>query len=153
MRIREATPKDITAISDLIRPLAEKYIASQFSAEGARNLLSSIEPDAIQEYFNSGFKYHVAEQNGVVVGVVAVRDHMHLYHLFVADKFRGQGLARKLWQVARDACRDAGNIGEYTVNSSSFAVDMYRKFGFVEMGPPRTRNGVTAVPMKLIEPA
>jgi len=43
------------------------------------------------------------------------------------------------------------NVGEYTVNSSSFAVGMYRRFGFVETGPLETRNGVRAVPMKSIE--
>jgi predicted GNAT family N-acyltransferase len=75
------------------------------------------------------------------------------YHLFVPNTFRGQGFARKLWQVAHDACRDTGNVGEYTVNSSSFAVEMYRRFGFIETGPPKTRNGVRAVPMKLIETA
>lgn len=108
MRIREATLEDATAISDLIRPLAEKYIAHEFSAKGARDLLWSMEPEAIRGYFKSGYKYHVAEENGVLVGVVAVRDNMHLYHLFVPDTFRGQGFARKLWQVAHDACRDAG---------------------------------------------
>jgi len=151
MRIREATLKDIPAISELIRPLVEKYIAYEFSPEAARNLLLSMEPEAIREYFKSGYKYHVAEENGVLAGVVAVRDNVHLYHLFVADAFRSQGIARRLWQAAHDACRDAGNAGEYTVNSSRFAVEMYRKFGFVEAGPPITRDGVTAVPMKLIE--
>jgi N-acetylglutamate synthase-like GNAT family acetyltransferase len=153
MRIREAMLEDTTAISDLIRPLAEKYIAHEFSPKGARNLLSSIEPEAIRGYFKSGYKYHIAEENGVLVGVVAVRDNMHLYHLFVPDTFRGQGFARKLWQVAHDACRDADNVGEYRVNSSSFAVGMYRRFGFVETGPPETRNGVRAVLVKLIEAA
>jgi predicted GNAT family N-acyltransferase len=47
--------------------------------------------------------------------------------------------------------REAGNPGEFTVNSSRFAVGMYRKFGFVETGPPETKEGVTAVPMKLTE--
>jgi GNAT superfamily N-acetyltransferase len=153
MRIREAQVNDIPAISELIRPLVEKYIAYEFSAEGARNLLSSIEPEAIHGYFDLGYRYHVAEENGVLAGVVAVRDNRHLYHLFVADAFRGQGLARRLWQVAHDACRDAGNAGEYTVNSSNFAVEMYRKFGFVDTAPPETRNGVSYVPMKLLETA
>jgi GNAT superfamily N-acetyltransferase len=153
MRIREAKVNDIPAISDLIRPLVKKYIACEFSAEGAHNLLLSIDPDAIRGYFEVGYQYHVAEENGVLAGVVAVRDNRHLYHLFVADAFSRQGLARRLWQVAHDACRDAGNVGEYTVNSSNFAVEMYRKFGFVETGPPETRNGVRYVPMKLFETA
>ena len=149
MQIREATIVDTRAISELIRPLAEEYIAHEFSPEGAANLLASIEPGAIEGYMTSGFKYHVVEENGAVIGVVGVRDNSHLYHLFVADDFRGQGLARELWDVARDGCREAGHLGDFTVNSSRFAVEMYRKFGFVETGPPETKNGVTSVPMKL----
>jgi len=73
--------------------------------------------------------------------------------LFVADEFRGLGIARQLWCVARDGCREAGTVGEFSVNSSIFAVEMYRKFGFTETGPPETKNGVTSIPMKLTETA
>ena len=97
----------------------------------------------------SGFQYHLAEKNGVVIGVVGIRDSSHLYHLFVADGFKGRGVARALWQVARDHCRKAYDVSEFTVNSSRFAVEMYRKFGFVETGPPATTGGVTSIPMKL----
>lgn len=151
MQIRRATIEDARAISDLIRPLAERYIAYESSSEGAVNLLASLEAEAIERYLTSGYEYHVAEEDGVLVGVVGVRDNSHLYHLFVADDFRGRGLARQLWQVSRNACRQAGNIGEFTVNSSQFAVGMYRKFGFVETGPPETKSGVTSTPMKLVD--
>jgi GNAT superfamily N-acetyltransferase len=153
MRIRQATIDDSAAISDLIRPLAEKYIAREFSPEGARYLPASMEPAAIKGYLESGYQYHVAEQDGVIAGAVAVRENKHVYHLFVAEPFQGRGLARRLWHVARDACRQAGNPGEFTVNSSRFAVEMYRKFGFVETGPPETKSGVTSVPMKLTQRA
>lgn len=151
MQIRRATIEDAHAISDLIRPLAEQYIAHEFSPEGAGILLASMDAAAIEGYFAAGYEYHVAEEDGVLVGVVGVRDNSHLYHLFVADEFRGRGFARELWRVARDACRAAGNVGEFTVNSSGFAVGMYRKFGFVETSPPETRNGVTSIPMKLTD--
>jgi len=153
MQTREATIADAPAISGLILPLAETYIAHEFPPEGAANLLASMEPGAIEGYMMSGFKYHVAEEDGAVVGVVGVRDNSHVYHLFVADEFRGLGIARQLWCVARDGCREAGNAGEFTVNSSRFAVEMYRKFGFTETGPPETKNGVTSIPMKLTETA
>ena len=147
--IREATVDDAAAISGLIRPLAEKFIAVDFSPAGARNLLASMEPDAVAGYFELGYKYHVAEQDGVLAGVVAVRDNSHLYHLFVAEPFQGRGVARRLWQTARDACRRAGNPGSFTVKSSRFAVVVYRKLGFVESGPPESRDGITCFPMEL----
>jgi N-acetylglutamate synthase-like GNAT family acetyltransferase len=151
MHIRKATIQDAPAISDLIRPLAQRYIAHEFPPEGAANLLASMDAEAIEGYLASRYEYHVAEDNGVLVGVVGVRDNSHVYHLFVADDFRGRGVARRLWRVAHDACRRAGNVGEFTVNSSRFAVGMYRKFGFLETGPPETKGGVTSIPMKLAD--
>lgn len=153
MRIRKATIADACAISHLIRPLAQTYIAQDFPPEGAANLLASMAPEAIERYFVAGYEYHVADQNGVIVGVVGVRDNRHLFHLFVADEYQRRGFARQLWLVARDACRQSGNIGEFTVNSSVFALAMYRKFGFLETGRPETRHGVTSVPMKYVDNA
>ncbi len=152
MVIRLATVDDARAISALIRPLAEKYIAHALSSEGAQNLLASIEPDAIAGYLNSGYRYHVAEESGRLAGVVAVRDNKHLYHLFVAESFHGRGLARQLWETARHACLESGNPGEFTVNSSKFARGMYLKFGFTDAAPTEERNGVIYVPMKYPNP-
>ena len=149
MLIREATIRDAAEISALIRPLAEKYITCKFSPVGTQCLLTSMEPVAIERYFKFGFKYHVAVEDDVLAGVVGVRENKHVYHLFVADEFRGRGLARELWHIARDTCRKAGNTGEFTVNSSTFAVEMYRKFGFAKSGPPETKTGVTSVPMRI----
>jgi GNAT superfamily N-acetyltransferase len=150
MRIHEATIEDASSVSDLIRPLAEKYIVCDLPAEGAANLLASVASGAIEKYIRAGYRYHVAEEGGTIIGVVGVRDNSHLYHLFVADRFQGRGIARSLWLVARDACLKSGSSTSFTVNSSVFAVGMYRKRGFVETGPAETKQGVTSIPMKLI---
>jgi predicted GNAT family N-acyltransferase len=81
---------------------------------------------------------------GKQLGLKALKD--------VADDFRGRGIARELWRTARDTCREAGNIGGFTVNSSRFAVGTYRNFGFVETSQPVTKEGVTSIPMKLAGP-
>jgi ribosomal protein S18 acetylase RimI-like enzyme len=86
---------------------------------------------AIGGYIESGYRYHIAEEDGELAGVVAVRDNSHLYHLFVSERFQGQGLARRLWEVAKTASLSAGNPGLFTVNSSRYAVGMYENFGFV----------------------
>lgn len=150
MKIRLATADDAGSISTLILPLAEKYIAHEFSEQGSRKLLSGMTPVAIRNYIDSGFRYHVAEQSGRIVGVVATRDNSHLYHLFVAEPYQGRGLARRLWDSARRACREAGNPGEYTVNSSRLAVGMYEKLGF-RREKERIIEGVAAVSMRFRE--
>jgi GNAT superfamily N-acetyltransferase len=109
-----------------------------------------MEPEAIEGYFRAGYRYHVAEVAGRVVGVIGVRDNSHVHHLFVAEKHQRCGLARELWKVARDACLESGNPGEFTVFSSKFALGVYRAFGFIESGPPETKDDVVATPMTCV---
>jgi GNAT superfamily N-acetyltransferase len=146
--IRLATIDDARAISELILPLATKFIAHEFSVEGQRNLLRSMEPDAIEGFFHAGHRYHVVELQGRVVGVVGMRDNSHVHHLFVAEGHQRCGLARQLWKVARDACLEAGNPGRFTVFSSKYALGVYRAFGFMESGPPEVKDEVIATPME-----
>lgn len=151
MNIRPATLDAAAAISALILPLAAKFIAHEFSAEGPRCLLDSMAPEAIRGYLARGFRYHVAQHNGPLLAVAGTRDNRHLYHLFVAEPAQGQGLARALWAVAKQACRDAGNPGEFTVNASRFAAGFYEKLGFERQGEEAVRHGIIAVPMRLCE--
>jgi GNAT superfamily N-acetyltransferase len=151
LQIRLATLNDATAISQLVYSLSAKYIVSDLAETGARNLLSSMEPSAIASYLSSEYRYHVAEDEGSIVGVVATRDNKHLYHLFVAESHQRRGLARVLWCVAWEACVVAGNPGEFTVNSSQYALPFYEKLGFIQIGPEENRRCVISIPMRLSE--
>ena len=150
MKMREATIDDADTISALVSTLAQKYVAREFSDEGRETLLNSMKPDAIRNYLQSGFRYHLAEIEGQVVGVIGIRDNNHLYHLFVASEYQRQGIARKLWQVALEACLETGNPGKFTVNSSKYAQVIYEKLGFVAQSEPQERNGVVFIPMQLV---
>lgn len=147
MKIRLAAIADAPRISALLRDLTSKYIARTLSDEGANRLLDSMTEPAIKAYLASGYRYHVAEQDGELAGVVAVRDNGHLYHLFVSERFQRQGVARQLWEVAKDACLQAGNPGAFTVNSSRYAVGLYEKLGFVKRSDASNDGDVISIPM------
>lgn len=149
MKIRLATVDDAPRISSLIRDLAKEFIVHEFSEEATSALLGSMDDPAIRRYIESGYRYHVAEEDGELAGVVAVRDNSHLYHLFVSERFQGQGLAGHLWEVAKTASLSAGNPGLFTVNSSRYAVGMYENFGFVRQSEEVNCSGVVCIPMKL----
>ncbi|MGX2039631.1 GNAT family N-acetyltransferase [Methylocaldum sp. MU1018] len=149
MDIRTATPDDAPRIGALVRGLTCKYIAHEFSEQGARRLLESMSEATIEGYLESGYRYHAREENGELAGVIAIRDNRHLYHLFVSERFQGRGLARRLWEVAKAARLRAGNPGVFTVNSSRYAVGVYEKFGFVRQSEAIDVSGVICIPMKL----
>jgi hypothetical protein len=82
MGIRLAKEDDAEGISQLIRGLSERFIAQEFSEEGRMNLLSSMTTELTRQRIQNGFRYHVYEEAGALLGVVATRDNSHLYHLF-----------------------------------------------------------------------
>jgi GNAT superfamily N-acetyltransferase len=149
MKIRLATIDDAPLISALVHDLAKEFIAHELSEEAASLLLGSMDEYSIKRYIESGYRYHVAEENGELAGVVAVRDSNHLYHLFVSKRFQSQGLARRLWEVAKTASLRTGNPGLSTVNSSLCAVSMYEKFGFIRQSEAVNSSGVVCISMKL----
>lgn len=148
--IREAFVGDAASISSLIGALSERYIAPELSAQGRRNLLATMTPEAIAEKIASGYRYHVAEDAGHLVAVVGMRDNRHLYHLFVADSHRGCGLARKLWDLALVGSCAAGYAGGYTVNSSRYAQGFYERLGFVATSDAMEKDDVVFVPMTFV---
>ena len=74
MYIRLATTDDASAMSGLMRPLAEKFIAHEFSTEAASLLLNSLTPEVIRDNLARGFRYHIAEEEGILMGVVPTQD-------------------------------------------------------------------------------
>ena len=149
MRIRVALPADSRDISELISGLSAKFIVGKFSPTGRAHLLSTMTPQAIEKYIQSGYRYHVAEAGGALVGIVAVKDNKHLYHLFVAEEYQRQGIAKKLWKLAMKESLEEKNTAEFTVNSSEYAQEVYKRLGFVALPGPRIKDGVTFYPMSL----
>lgn len=152
--IRPALIKDAKAISALLMSLKSFTLDDPDDSEAA--FLDFIQPKAIREFLRDPrYRYFVAETEGAVrrlAGVVAVRDDSHLFHLFVGRDFHRQGLATRLWQIAKADAEAHGNNGTFTVNSSDYAVPVYERFGFVIDGERESKDGVSFVPMVLKPP-
>jgi ribosomal protein S18 acetylase RimI-like enzyme len=151
LQVRPATAADASRVSALIRSLSEPFFLLP-GGDGADLFLQSISEPAVHGYIVSqNFSYRVAESKNQLVGVVAMRDNSHLYHLFVAPAFQGQGKARQLWEFGKAQAMHAGNPGRFTVNSGLGAVPVYERFGFVVSGPTVAKHGVSFRPMVLGE--
>ena len=130
--------------------VGDETIFADGPADGRRYFMAMNTPAATAGKLNdSAYRYHVAEQDGQVVGMVAVRGNTHVYHLFVDTSMQGTGLGRALWEHAREACRRHGNSGRFTVDATPSTVGFYEKSGFLVSGSLGVRNGHPAVPMKL----
>lgn len=147
--IRHALPEEASAINALIRSVSH-FFTLHPDGIGAEKFFESISPQATESNMRaSNFRYSVLEIDGSMAGVVAIRDNKHLFHLFVSEAYQRRGYAKMLWHHARDEAIALGNMGEFTVNSSAYAVPVYESFGFVATGPRVEADGIAFVPMKL----
>jgi len=151
MLIRPLEAADIPAVAGLLRELAREYIVHESPPQGASTFLAENDEMGVRGFLARGHVYHVAVVDGELAGFVAVRDHSHLFHLFVGKRWHRRGLARALWEKAREAAIAAGGDGVFTVNSSNFAVPVYEAFGFTRVGPTQCAKGLYFNPMRLEE--
>ena len=80
----------------------------------------------------------------VLVGVLAMRGEGHIALFFVEREIQGKGVGRALFTTARAACR-----GDFmTVNSSPYAVEIYKRLGFSPLSDEQTTDGIRFTPMK-----
>jgi GNAT superfamily N-acetyltransferase len=149
MLIRPIEGDDVPAVARLLHRLARDFIVHESTPEGAATFLRENDEEAIGRYIAQGHVYHVAQIDGEIAGFVSVRDCSHLFHMFVGAKWQGQGVARKLWEVARSSAIERGGSGAFTVNASNFAVPVYEAMGFVRTAPMQCVKGLYFNPMKL----
>jgi GNAT superfamily N-acetyltransferase len=149
MRIRPIEDKDVPEVARLLKVLAREFIVHESTPEGAATFLRENNEEAIRGYIGMGHVVHVAESDGEIAGFISVREHNHLFHMFVGVKWQGQGMARKLWEVARAEAIAGGGSGNFTVNASNFAVPVYAAMGFVRTAPMQCVKGLFFNPMEL----
>ena len=146
--IRKADVTDAEEIHTLIKKLAPLFLEQiQFDQ------LASFKLENYKGYLESPlFQFYVAIQSGKLIGVIALKHPSHLYHLYVAEEYHRKGIAKKLWCYLR--CYQIKKFPDQkiiTVNSSLYAVDMYKKFGFSRLVEGHKEiNGIQYVPMQYL---
>jgi ribosomal protein S18 acetylase RimI-like enzyme len=122
LNVRVGSPSDAEAVAGLIASF-QSELTDDPSGIGAERFLASVSVQAEREYLASArYRYLLAFSGSEFAGFIAIRDGSHLFHLFVARAYQGQGLGRRLWQQAlRELCTP-NSEGVFTVNSSLSAV-------------------------------
>ena len=146
-RIRGLVPDDVPAAANLLAQLASEFITPEFAPDVALRFLSEHDAASFHQRLHAGFQFWVAEQSGELLGFIGIRPARHIFHLFVAKKMHRRGVARALWDVARNACEQQLGEGAFTVNSSTYAVVAYEHLGFRRVEPVRVVDGVIHHPM------
>ena len=76
-----------------------------------------------------------------------MRAPQHIGDFFVKAEYQGRGHGRRLFERMKQDYP----IKEFTVNSSPYAVPIYRKLGFCDTDTEQTVDGLIFTPMKYSE--
>lgn len=95
----------------------------------------------------NSFKTYGALVDGVLSGVIATdKSRRHINLFFVEKTYQGQGIGKLLMNKVLELAK-----GSYiTVNSSRYAVPIYKKFGFEATAEEQQKDGLIFTPMKKI---
>lgn len=146
--IRPLREAEIPAASTLVRRVFAEFEAPDYAQEGIDVFHRFIAPEALTEQFRTGaLKLWGAFRQDTLAGVAAVRNRSHISLLFVDASCHRQGIARALFNVVRDFCRTDPAISRITVNSSPYAVEIYRRLGFFATDAERVTDGIRFTPM------
>jgi [ribosomal protein S18]-alanine N-acetyltransferase len=88
---------------------------------------------------NPASRCWVADLDGRVAGMLVgwlIVDEIHIATIATHPDFRGQGIGKKLLSFALESARNEGAVSSFLEvrESNAAALEMYRKFGYVEDG-------------------
>ena len=93
------------------------------------------------------FKVYGAFEDNVLKGIIATdRRKRHISLFFVDKSSQAKGIGKKLMSIVID-----DNENSFiTVDSSRYAVPIYKKIGFIKTEEEKEQDGLKFTPMKLI---
>jgi len=147
--IRKATVTDSSEISALISRNAKSLLNNDFEGDGLAFFLNAVSEQSIRDYMEQGFNYMVALDRHQIVGVIAIKDYRHMFHLFVDKAHHKKGIAKSLWDKISEESITIGHTDKFTLNSTSYALPVYQRWGFNTTGDLETRHGISFTPMAL----
>lgn len=142
MEIRLLKEDEIDVALELAWNVFLRFEASEYTNEGVEEFRKTI----FSKEFIQRQNYVGAFDCGNLIGMITTRENKsHISMFFVDERYQGKGVGRKLFNEIYE-----NNINEkITVNSSPYALGIYKHFGFVETDKEKCTNGIRYIPMEL----
>lgn len=138
MEIRKVENDELKEALELVWEVFKEFEAPEYCREGIeefRNFLNN--KTEIEKLVMYG-----AFQNKMVIGVLAMRsDHISLF--FVNKEYHRKGVGKTLFNYMKEH----SDKNRFTVNSSPYAVKIYKKLGFIPRDIEQITNGIRYTPM------
>ena len=138
--IRTLAPEEIPAALELCWRVFLAFEAPEYSPEGVAAFRSSLDDEERTRHL----RFYGAFDGGALVGVLCMRPPQHIGGFFVDAAYHRRGVGRRLFTAMR---RDY-DTQIFTVNSSPYAVEVYRHLGFVATDTEQCTDGLRYTPMR-----
>lgn len=137
--IRRLGPEELPAACALAWEVFCQFEAPEYAPEGAAEFRRTLDDGELisRMYFYGAFA------GDTLIGILAMRKPRHISLFFVKESWHRRGIGRQLFDAM---VRDYGPQ-EFTVHSSPYAVEVYRRLGFVPTGTEQVTNGIRYIPM------
>lgn len=153
--IKKIDNSDLEAAVELANQVFHEFIADGYSAEGRQTFTDYLDyklAEMAEDLATGHKKLWGFYEDQQLIGVIGTRDRFHVSLMFVDKNHHHQGIARALFNtvLADLKSQQPGKPFVMTVNSSPYAVEVYRRFGFVDTAGEQVNKGIRFVPMKLV---
>lgn len=128
-----------------------KFEANEYTPEGVRSFEDFITDSRLKKMFAMGtYQMIVAFDRGKMVGMITLRNEIHISLLFVDSSYHRKGIGRALILKMADYVKTELGKRRLTVNSSPYGVAFYHRVGFKDLGPEKQQDGIIYTPMDYI---
>jgi len=145
--IRKLNIADLPEAIELVWKVFVEFEAPDFSDEGIKEFKSGLGFPEMQEKLQKcEWIFWGCFMGNQLVGMAATRQPCHISLLFVDKDFHKQGIAKALIKTALKSYKEAGH-NAVTVNSSPYAVEIYKRMGFEATDTEQVIKGMRFTPM------
>ncbi|GAA4827692.1 GNAT family N-acetyltransferase [Algivirga pacifica] len=141
--LRKAYTTDASSISELILYTAQKQNFEDYTPEGHQIFLHAHQADSVKRLMEIGISYWVYLHKDMIIGVISVKQHAHIFHLYVHPLHQKLGIGSLLLE---HIIQQSPHLS-FSVNASKTAIPFYKKHGFSHSSPAQELNGFRYYPM------
>ncbi len=124
------------------------YEAPDYDMQGVQSFREFVKDPVLKKMFLRGaYPVWAAVENGIIVGIVSVRNRNHISLLFVDADHHHRGIATALLKTLFSYAKEEMDLSEITVNAAPYAVGFYHKIGFIDLEKEKTTDGIRYTPM------
>ena len=141
--VRRLAPEEVPAALELCWQVFLEFEAPEYSPEGVAAFRASLDDKERVRKLN----FYGAFDGEKLVGVLCMRPPQHIGGFFVDAVYHCRGIGRRLFEAMRQDYK----VQAFTVNSSPYAVEVYRRLGFVPTDTEQLTDGLRYTPMRFEE--